>query len=74
MKTGDNTFELKTSGRTSFWARLGVRKNITNRKQTEKLKLKMVTMAPKYVPIIYLGLISLDSEFSSVAFQQLRYG
>ena len=28
-------------------ARSGVRKNITHRKETEKQKLKMATMAPK---------------------------
>ena len=46
-----------------FGACSKIRKNITHRKQTEKQKLKMATIAPKKVPVIYLGVISLDSEF-----------
>ena len=41
----------------------GARKNITYRKLTDILKLKIAILAPKYVPVIFLGVISLDSEF-----------
>ena len=41
----------------------GVRKNISHGNQTEKPKLKMATIGPKQVRVIYLEVISLDSEF-----------
>ena len=47
----------------AFGACSGDRKNITHRKQTEKQKLRITTIAPKKVPVMYLGVISLDSEF-----------
>jgi len=53
METGGNENNKiisktnKTSGRGRPWVCSGVRKNITYKKQTEKQKLKMATMAPK---------------------------
>ena len=51
----------------AFGAHSRVRKNITHRKQTEKQKLKMGTMAPKKLPVIYLEVTSLDSEFQLIS-------
>ena len=41
----------------------GLEKIFAHRKQTKKQKLKIATMALEWVPVIYLGVISLDSKF-----------
>ena len=47
-----------------FWGPAqGLEKIFAHRKQTKKQKLKIATMALEWVPVIYLGVISLDSKF-----------
>ena len=55
--------ELKQVAGPACGACSRVIKNIAYRKQTEKLKLKIAIIAAKQVPVIYLGVISLDSKF-----------
>ena len=54
---------IKQVAGAGFGGPLWGKENITHRKQTEKQKLKMATIAPKQVPVIYLGKISLESEY-----------
>ena len=44
-------------------ARSRVRKRLHTENKLKKLKLKIAIIAPKYVPVLFLGVISLDSKF-----------